>query len=739
MPPLRQSTGRAVTPLRPPSVSGVRDLTLLAPEIIPIALSAELFLSSDESGWSRNVRLSAPLVVDLPVHGLESIPVEALAARVSAPAPPQGFLVDRLPDLPASGPPPLPRTAGSGERTGSDLEVLRPQLYPAILPSEGAGGEVLRSLRPYQLEAFQALLAQDVLLLADESGMGKTVVACVALMALFQRSQMRRALIVCPPGWQRHWARHLATWSPGLGVTVVRGERSQRTQDWASPAQVFVTDYFTAALDAERGAASGRSLAYDLIVLDAPLAVRRIGIEPAQAVGAYTARRRWGLSGSLPDEPEAWLAVFRFLTPVLANVGGGIGGMDVRRRFSAHILRRTRAEVASQLPSGEIQEIWLDLEPAHLAAYREALAEERHRLTGLGEALTFEEIGRSFDTLQQASAEAPPGTDSTKLRMLLTMVDDVIAGGGKVVVFSPYAQETLHRLAGVLDRHAPLLFAPETSEDDRILALRLFRQEPHRALLLADLQARTDGRPLTEASLLLHFDHDWNPVARRRAEARLRLGQSGAAPPLVCELWVADTIDEKLHAALSRRGLLDPDRLRLMQTQEVAQSLSDDEWLGEVFETDRGASVRREPAPRPPGSGMLPGTDLLRSQLSSMSPEALQAGILVWLRALGFPEAEVVEASSESGGEVRAARTLATGKEQILVRFVRAEKNIGVGEAKAMLRALGKQDDLLGGYLVATTDFTPACRKLADESQGKLALVSGPELVRHLHILGMKG
>ena len=60
-------------------------------------------------------------------------------------------------------------------------------------------------------------------------------------------------------------------------------------------------------------------------------------------------------------------------------------------------------------------------------------------------------------------------------------------------------------------------------------------------------------------------------------------------------------------------------------------------------------------------------------------------------------------------------------------------------EAKAMLRALGKQDDLLGGYLVATTDFTPACKKLAEESQGKLALVSGPELVRHLHIWGMKG
>jgi len=44
--------------------------------------------------------------------------------------------------------------------------------------------------------------------------------------------------------------------------------------------------------------------------------------------------------------------------------------------------------------------------------------------------------------------------------------------------------------------------------------------------------------------------------------------------------------------------------------------------------------------------------------------------------------------------------------------------------------------DCVGAYLITTSDFTAACRKLADESQGQLALVSGAELYRHLHILG---
>jgi hypothetical protein len=742
MPPSRKSAGRAVTPLRAPDVVPVRGLTLEPPAILPVAQSAELFLSPDDSGWSRQVQLEAPLLIDLPVRGLESVAAVRLEAQVAPGAPIAGLVLEREAELPEGGPPPLPRVARGGTRPVSELDPLRPQLQPAVLPGEGAGGDVLRLLRPYQLEAFQALIAQDVLLLADDAGLGKTIVACVAMMALFQRAQVKRALIVCPPGWQRHWARHLARWTPGMGVTVVRGERDERARHWTSAAQILLTDYFTAATDADRGAAAGPALAYDLIILDAPLAVRRIGIEPARALSAFSARRRWGLSGALPETPEDWLAVFRFLTPVLANVGaGGSAALDIRRRLSAHVLRRTRAELASQIPAGDVQEIWLDLEPAHLAAYREALAEERHRLTALGDELNFDQIAHSLETLQLAADFAPSGVESAKVRLLQTMAEDVIGGAGKLVIFSPYAQGTLHHLAGFFDRDAPLLFSPETSEEDRLLALRLFRQDPQRPLLLADVQARTDGRPLTDASLLVHFDHDWNPVARRRAEARLRLNQPGAAPPLVCELWVAGTIDETLHRAFARRGLLDPDTLRTLQTHEVAQGLTEDEWLREVFETERGVSIRREEPPaRPTGTtGVLPGTDLLRSEISDMTPQELLAGVLAWIGALGFPEAEILEEASERGGEILAARTLVSGKEQVIVRLLRTDKNVGVSEAKSMLRELNRREDLLGGYLVVTADFTPACKKLAEESQGKLELVSGAELARHLHILGKMG
>ncbi len=68
---------------------------------------------------------------------------------------------------------------------------------------------------------------------------------------------------------------------------------------------------------------------------------------------------------------------------------------------------------------------------------------------------------------------------------------------------------------------------------------------------------------------------------------------------------------------------------------------------------------------------------------------------------------------------------------------VRSEKNVGVAEAKALLESLGPDVEWLGGYLVTTSDFTAACKKAADKSAGQLALVSGAELWRHLHIQGL--
>jgi hypothetical protein len=128
---------------------------------------------------------------------------------------------------------------------------------------------------------------------------------------------------------------------------------------------------------------------------------------------------------------------------------------------------------------------------------------------------------------------------------------------------------------------------------------------------------------------------------------------------------------------------------------------------------------------------------MLRSKLSDLSLEEVIQGVEQFVRALGFQEVEPAPWPARDGGYLLATRWTDGGQERILVRYMKVDSNVGVSEAREVLDVLGQHTDCLGAYFLVTSDFTPSCKKLADESKGQLALVSGIEFYRHLHILGL--
>jgi hypothetical protein len=82
---------------------------------------------------------------------------------------------------------------------------------------------------------------------------------------------------------------------------------------------------------------------------------------------------------------------------------------------------------------------------------------------------------------------------------------------------------------------------------------------------------------------------------------------------------------------------------------------------------------------------------------------------------------------------------LAAGAEQIFIRCLRLEAAGEVEEGEAVLDELKDRPECIGAYLIATVEFTPACRRLAEGSDGRLALVDGSEFMRHLRVLGLVG
>ncbi len=344
---------------------------------------------------------------------------------------------------------------------------------------------------------------------------------------------------------------------------------------------------------------------------------------------------------------------------------------------------------------------------------------------------------RPWQRLNQATAFAPGSFDGVKLRALLDVLEGIAPGGDKLVVFSQYGERALDQLLPPLEAYGALRLSSSANEAERDNILGSFRRDPRRLVLLADLDAHGDGGGMP-ASHVLHFDITWNSARRSRAEIRFYPELKPVKPLSIYEFWVAGTHDEALYRLLDQRHLLPHDLPHGTQPAELEERLGIKDWLTSVFWVG-DAAARPKSGTSAPTTGLLPGTATFRGVLDAFSDDEMRHALEQLMEALGFPHTQQIETAVTEGQQphqdVLGWRRVPAGEEKALGRVIRTDKNIGVAEGRALLKDLDERGDCLGGYLVTTADFTSACRTLADESNGRLVLVSGSEFYRHLHIL----
>lgn len=756
MPPLRLSVSRRLAPFRRMAVSGIRDLSVPPSPIVSFPNSRAIRLQSEGSLIDFEASLAPPGVVEIPVADVGGRAISSFSLDLIGDDDPSQFLDALKPSevvgrcLPQKAPrsvdppTPLPRSyrlvwvegSPTVEKAPDWLDLLRPILAPPVLTVDGPLSDQPYAVRPYQYDAIRALLAHDGLLLADDPGTAKAKTVCLAVLALLQVRQIHRALLVCPVGRLRRWAEQLMTWAPWVQTTVIQGSPAEREIDWHTPAHVTLSDYKTIVEDIEHGAVMPEGLHFDLAVLDAIQATRRKASRASEAIHNLFADRRWALAGGPPRDAEDWLTVFSFVAPDLLKGDSDVTLPDLKQRFRPRVFRRTKVDLADQLPVQTREKIWVKLDPDHERAYLAAEAEERERLSKLGGAITRTHISAAVDRLKKTSNFAPDSFDGSKVQALVDLVEEVVAAGSKVIVFSQYQQEGHDRLLPVLEAYGALRFKASSAEIERADLVSRFRNDPNLHVLLADLDARTDGEPLEEASYIVHFDHGWNPAVRRRAEGRIHPRLKPSVPITVYELWVTDTIDHRLHDALAKRGMSDHELGQDTRPADLEERMTIDDWLTEVFQVLRAERPASAAVRSTTDTGLLPVSGETEFTLPGLSPEDLMDSIAHLMRALGFPESNPIGEWLAEGGDLLAWRHGEGDVKRVLVRCVRIEQNVGVSEAKSLLKALDRRMDCIAAYLVATSDFTTGCKKHAKESDGRLALVSGSELTRHLQILG---
>jgi len=409
--------------------------------------------------------------------------------------------------------------------------------------------------------------------LADDMGVGKTA-QVLAVLESRRAEGKGPSLVVAPKSLMFNWRAEAERFTPRLKVL----EHTGMARDIALIADhnLVLTTYGTMLRDAARLA----EIDFDYVVLDEAQAIKNASTASAKAVRLLRGRHRMVLSGTPVENHlgELW-SLFEFLNPGMlgeARVLQMAGGLarnpsEEARKLLAHalrpfILRRTKQQVARELPEKTEQTIYCELDDAQRKQYDELRRHFRESLLkrvesqGLGRAKMH--VLEALLRLRQAACHPGlldakrAGETSAKLETLMAQLNEIREEGHKALVFSQFTS----LLAIVRDRldEAGILYEYlDGSTRNREAHVQAFQNDPKCGLFLISLKAGGLGLNLTAAEYVFLLDPWWNPAVEAQAVDRAhRIGQS--RPVFAYRLIARNTVEEKvLELQKTKRDLAD--------------------------------------------------------------------------------------------------------------------------------------------------------------------------------------
>ena len=408
--------------------------------------------------------------------------------------------------------------------------------------------------------------------LADDMGLGKTV----QVLALLAGKRNGPALIVVPRSLIFNWKREAARFAPKLKVLEHHGTTRDRTGATFKDFDLVLTTYGTLRNDA----AAFTEIRFDTCVLDESQAAKNADTETAKAVRLVQADHRLALSGTPIENHlgELW-TLFDFLNPGMLGRASAFGGESspsrnpdpetrafLAKALRPYLLRRTKDQVAKDLPQKTEQTIYCDLEPEQRKLYDELRDHYRQsllsRIDSVGLGRSKIQVLEALLRLRQAACH--PGLidksrkkeTSAKLEVLLPQLKEVLEEGHKALVFSQFTS-LLDIVRSRLDADGVTYEYLDGKTRDREERVERFQTDPECKLFLVSLKAGGVGLNLTAAEYVFLLDPWWNPAVEAQAIDRThRIGQT--RPVFAYRLIAKGTVEEKVLALQeSKRELAD--------------------------------------------------------------------------------------------------------------------------------------------------------------------------------------
>lgn len=436
------------------------------------------------------------------------------------------------------------------------------------------------NLRTYQQKGYEWMRLLDEIeagvFLADDMGLGKTLQTICYIAYLTESSATGNILIICPASLVYNWQNEINKFAPGIRSVVYHGSNREEALFEHEGVQVIISTYGTIRSD-EDFVLTQRFVA---VILDESHTIKNPASQITKLIHQLNAEKRVILSGTpVMNNTTDLFSQLHFVLP------GMFGSREFFKREYADpidlqrdekkiaalkkltapfILRRTKEQVARDLPPKTEITLWCQMDPEQQTAYNDirdsvkgTLSEiikkqglQKSKLQVLEGILKLRQLCNSPELVEDYKNSNIP---SVKLNSLISELENNLADH-KVLVFSQFTS-MLDILSEEMNKrglsHLMLTGATPPKERDRLV--QAFNQEEQESrIFLLSLKAGNAGLNLTAADYVFLFDPWWNHAVEQQAIDRThRIGQQKSvfAYKMICR----DTIEEKIMQLQDRK------------------------------------------------------------------------------------------------------------------------------------------------------------------------------------------
>lgn len=452
-------------------------------------------------------------------------------------------------------------------------------------------------MRTYQKVGFKWLktLASCGLggILADEMGLGKTLQAIALIQSEVEENEYKQpSLVVCPTSLVYNWKDEIEKFAPMLNCIVVSGNKSQREDQKQNIEEndVVITSYALIRRDIE----DYEKIKFRYCFLDEAQQIKNFNSLNAHSVKNINAIGKFALTGTPIENSlmELW-SIFDFIMPgyllkhsafskkyeaPIVKDGNREALQELNNHVKPFILRRTKLEVASELPA-KIEhriavEMTEDQKKLYLAYLSEAKGELEENIKAKGFNKSKFKVLSILTRLRQICCDPSTFIDnyaggSGKMEALDEILENSLEEGHRILIFSQFTKvlKNISKRLEIKDIKYMYLDG-STKAEKRIEMVKTFNEGDTQVFLIS-LKAGGTGINLTGADMVIHFDPWWNPAVEAQATDRAhRIGQKKTVE--VIKLIARGTIEEKIFKLQQKKS-------------EIINSVINDETGAELF------------------------------------------------------------------------------------------------------------------------------------------------------------